>query len=119
MDRKTSIILIENDPLSLTLYKRELAKYYQVIECHAEEHLTALLEQLPNVVVIVEPVGANKWAWKFLEQLTEISFPIVFCTVLDMQKQAHNVGYSLYLRKPVFAHVLREQIEKLIALQTV
>ncbi|MEM8860049.1 MAG: hypothetical protein AAGD96_17095 [Chloroflexota bacterium] len=115
---KPNIVLIENDALSVSLYERELSDYFNLIICHTEVEATAAVSQLPIASIILEPANGNHWVWHFWEQLKQTvdtqNIPVVFCTILDERKKALERGAANYLMKPVYADVLRKQIQALL-----
>ncbi|MFO7683588.1 MAG: hypothetical protein R6X34_26440 [Chloroflexota bacterium] len=118
---KPTIILIENDPLSLSLYERELSPYFSLVVCGTESRAQAALLQEKVELVILEPANGNQWAWNFLDKLQADRslnrIPVIFCTVLDERKKALEWGAAAYLIKPVYANVLRQHAQELLVKQ--
>lgn len=118
---KPKIILIENDPLSLSLYERELSPYFSLAVCGTQTCAAAILAEEKIDLVILEPANGNQWAWDFFDALQEDvayrSIPVIFCTVLDERKRAMERGAATYLIKPVYANVLRQYAQELLVKQ--
>lgn len=110
-----TLLLIENDPLSLRLYDRELASDYRLFACCDPDQARALLSTETIDLMIVEPGGENTWVWNLVLAVKQDSatqaMPVIFCTVLDEKKRGLAVGATYYLTKPVYAHVLRRYVQ--------
>ncbi len=115
-DDKPRLLIIENDPIALPLYHRELSPHYLIVTCETEAQLWQTLAETRIDLIILEPANGNDWIWSFLnkfradEQGKEI--PIIFCTVLDERKRGLEQGVSAYLIKPVYANVLHYYVQK-------
>lgn len=57
------IVLIENDPLSISLYEQELSFYFNLIICHSEEEAITAVSQQDIASIILEPTNENQWVW--------------------------------------------------------
>ena len=115
---KPKIVLIENDPFSLSLYERELSSYFNLIICHSEVEAVTAVSEEPIASIIFEPANGNHWVWDFWEHLKQQAntqdIPVIFCTILDERKKAIEQGAANYLIKPVYADVLRKHIQALV-----
>jgi DNA-binding response OmpR family regulator len=115
---KPSLLLVESDALSLSLYKRELNPDYSINACANEAEAWFIMERESIALVILEPGSGNDWVWIFFEQIKKnektTSIPVIFCSVLDERKRGLEQGASAYLIKPVYANVLRQHIQALL-----
>lgn len=115
---KPALLLVENDPLSLMLYDRELNPYYSIIPCKNEADAWLALGNKKISLIILEPANGNDWVWGLLEQIKAIegmaNIPVIFCSVLDEKKRALQQGIAAYLIKPVYANVLRQHVQEFL-----
>ena len=115
---KPKIVLIEHDPLSISLYNRELSAFFTLFVCQGESEAITAVSQHTIAAIILEPANGNQWVWHFWEQLKQQhntkDIPVIFCTILDERKKALERGAANYLIKPVYADVLRKHIQALV-----
>ncbi len=64
-----TILIVENDPATLELYRRELGREYWVFACLSKsETLDAIDSQSPKAIIL-EPVGVNEDGWDLLHTI--------------------------------------------------
>lgn len=120
MPRKiASILIIENDPPTLELYRREFSRDYQVLACLDEEDALQMASS-PNLrAVILEPAVSAGAGWMILPALLEAlrgrHVPVILCSTQDDRKRGLQAGASAFLVKPVLPAELRETLQKVIA----
>jgi putative two-component system response regulator len=115
---KPVLLLVENDPLSLSLYDRELNPDYSILTCKNEADASFALKNGKVSLIILEPASGNDWVWDLLKQVKmkeeTAKIPVIFCSVLDEKKKGLEQGASAYLIKPVYANVLRQYVQELL-----
>lgn len=120
---KPNLLLIENDPLTLPLYQRELSPYYKITTCETKTHAILALQNQPIDLIILEPANGNSWVWDFVDELKQNDHtkatPVIFCTVVDERKKGMEKGAAAYLLKPVYANVLHQSVQDVLAKQEV
>jgi DNA-binding response OmpR family regulator len=112
-----TILIIENDPPSLELYRRELGRDFRVLACFSKsEALDAVDSQNPKAIIL-EPIALSEDGWDLLNTITTLpdrSIPVILCTILDERKRGLQEGAAAYLVKPVLPAALLEALHKVI-----
>lgn len=120
---KPTLLLVENDPFTLSLYQRELTPYYIILSCETENLALRTVQKTAVDLAILEPANGNGWVWDFADKLQQDehtqSIPVIFCTIIDERKKGMEKGAAAYLLKPVYAHVLRQYVDTILARQEV
>ena len=112
-----TILIIENDPPTLELYRRELGREFRVLACFSKsETLDAIESQSPKAIIL-EPVALSEDGWDLLNSIATLpdrSIPVILCTILDERKRGLKEGAAAYLIKPVLPSALLEALHKVI-----
>jgi len=112
-----TILIIENDPPSLELYRRELGRDFRVLACFSKsETLDAVDSQNPKAIIL-EPAALNEEGWDLLNAIVTLPdrfLPVILCTILDERKRGLQEGAAAYLIKPVLPVTLLETLHKVI-----
>jgi len=112
-----TILIIENDPPTLELYRRELGRDFRVLACFSKsETLKAIDSQNPRAIIL-EPATLNEDGWDLLNAIVSLpdrSLPVILCTILDERKRGLKEGAAAYLIKPVLPSALLEALHKVI-----
>jgi DNA-binding response OmpR family regulator len=112
-----TILIIENDPPSLELYRRELGRDFRVLACFSKsETLDAVNSQNPKAIIL-EPAALNEEGWDLLNAIVTMPdrfLPVILCTILDERKRGLQEGAAAYLIKPVLPATLLETLHKVI-----
>ena len=112
-----TILIIENDPPSLELYRRELGRDFRVLACFSKsEALDAVNSQNPKAIIL-EPAALNEEGWNLLNAIVTLPdrfLPVILCTILDERKRGLQEGAAAYLIKPVLPVTLLETLHKVI-----
>jgi DNA-binding response OmpR family regulator len=112
-----TILIIENDPPSLELYRRELSRDFQVFACFSKsETLDAVDSQNPKAIIL-EPAALNEDGWDLLNAIVNLPnrfLPVILCTILDERKRGLQGGAAAYLVKPVLPAALLDALHKVI-----
>jgi len=110
-----TILIIENDPPTLELYRRELGRDFRVLACFSKsETLDAIDSQSPKAIIL-EPAALDEEGWDLLNAIVTLpyrSLPVILCTILDERKRGMQEGAAAYLIKPVLPAVLLETLHK-------
>jgi DNA-binding response OmpR family regulator len=114
----TTVLIIENDPPTLELYRRELSQDYQVLTCLDEEEALRLANSPDLCAVVLEPAISNGCGWRLLSSLKrafgERRVPIILCSTQDERRRGLKEGASAFLVKPVLPIELHEALHKII-----
>lgn len=109
-----TILLIEDDPATRELYRRELSRDYNVLACSSESEALALLDSYPVCTIVLEPVVQSGQGWSLLAMLHAMprtrTIPIILCSTLDERRRGMELGATLYLTKPVLPVALHEAV---------
>lgn len=112
-----TILIVENDPPTLELYRRELSPDFRVLACFSKsETLEAINSQNPQAIIL-EPVALNEEGWDLLNAIATLPdrfIPVILCTILDERKRGLQEGAAAYLIKPVLPAALLETLHKVI-----
>jgi DNA-binding response OmpR family regulator len=112
-----TILIVENDPATLELYRRELGREYHVFACFSKrEALDAIESQNPQAIIL-EPVALDGDGWDLLNAIVNLPnrfLPVILCTILDERKRGLQGGAAAYLVKPVLPAALLEALHKII-----
>jgi len=112
-----TILIIENDPPTLELYRRELGRDFRVLACFSKsETLDAIDSQSPKAIIL-EPAALNEEGWDLLNAIVTLpdrSLPVILCTILDERKRGLQEGAAACLIKPVLPAALLETLHKVI-----
>jgi DNA-binding response OmpR family regulator len=116
---KSSVLIIENDPPTLELYRRELSREYKVFACLDEEkaiHLAADTKDLCAVVLEPEISGGDGWALLsiLIRVFGERRVPIILCSTQDEQRRGLKEGAAAFLVKPVLPVDLHNTLRKIV-----
>lgn len=109
-----TVLIIETDEATRTLYQRELARQFRVISCASEAEAEAVLHNQVIDAMVIEPVGLHDPDWGFLVRSQALSIPIVLCSSLDARRRGVEMGVAAYLVKPVMPAKLLTTLEQLL-----
>jgi len=114
----SSILIIENDPPTLELYRRELSQDYQVLACLNEDDAIKLAKNADLCAVVLEPAisGGDGWRLlpKLIKQFGERRIPIILCSTQDEQRRGIREGAAAFLVKPVLPVELHDTLRKIV-----
>ena len=112
-----AILIVENDPPTLELYRRELSRDFRVLACFSKSETLAAIDSQSPKAIILEPVALNEDGWDLLDAIATVpdrSLPVILCTILDERKRGLQAGAAAYLIKPVLPAALLETLYKVI-----
>jgi DNA-binding response OmpR family regulator len=115
-NRKAKILVLDEDPLALELYSRELNKEYDVLTSMDVTEGIASLETYRPDVVIIEPATGNYAGWELMKAaLSEEQPPnVILCSTLDDCPRQSYLGIDHYLVKPVLPVTLHTLIDQVL-----
>jgi DNA-binding response OmpR family regulator len=112
-----TILIVDNDLLTLELYQRELGREYRVLTCTDELEATEVLETEDVSAVVVEPVAVGEDGWARLAAITHLPsqrpVPVVVCSTQDDRKRDLALGAAACLVKPVLPATLLAALRKI------
>jgi DNA-binding response OmpR family regulator len=113
-----AIVLIENDDVTLELYRRELCKFFKVF---AFTELNGVLEVMANQdiqAVVIEPEIDSGRGWGLIHSIYityhDPSIPVIVCSTRDSSNGGTALEVATYLTKPVLPGTLREKTLEII-----
>lgn len=121
MSTLPTILLIEDDLLTLNLYVRELSRDFDVLACSGMKDVLEMIHTRDLKAIVLEPAALNGKGWELFNTILAVStgvysFPIILCSIQDQRKYALNRGATIFLVKPVLplqlADILHREIEK-------
>ncbi|MEY2845764.1 MAG: hypothetical protein RL076_1310 [Chloroflexota bacterium] len=109
-----AVLIIEHDPLVMSMYKRTLQHEYEVLTAYTVSQCETHCQRSDLRVVLIEPHrpdGSGGALLAALQQLlTQRRVPVVICSVLDAQRTNHDAGVHSHLVKPITPEALRQFI---------
>jgi DNA-binding response OmpR family regulator len=113
-----AIVLIENDEVTLDLYRRELSKSFTVF---GFTEVTGVVERMAAGdirAVVIEPEIHSGDGWDLIRAIQTVlpkrSIPVIVCSTRDSNRAGPAGEVSRYLTKPVPPKTLREETLKAI-----
>lgn len=114
-----SILIIESDPPTLEMYRRELSREFTVLACEDEVEVLDLICSKDISAVVLEPALAGNDGWRLLAVLREAlagrRVPIILCSTQDDRKRGMAEGAAAFLVKPVLPVELHETIRRILS----
>jgi DNA-binding response OmpR family regulator len=116
-----TILVLDDDVLSLELYSRELSSNYRVIACERMEDARQCLKNNLLTAVILEPAMNGEDGWLLLREIRSSPdpLPVIVCSVLDERKVGLEQGADAFLVKPVLPTTLHYLIDQIVSRRTV
>jgi DNA-binding response OmpR family regulator len=122
VQQKPPVLIIENNPPTLELYRRELSRHFQVLACEDSSQAMTFAGTPDLAAVVLEPAVSNNKGWKLFADLKEFfrdrEVPIILCSTLDERKRGQEAGAADFLVKPVLPSVLVETLHRVIRLSS-
>ncbi len=114
----SSVLIIENDPPTLELYRRELSQDYTVLACLDEEEALQLAKSPDLCAVVLEPAISGGTGWRLLPALFKTfgdrRVPVILCSTQDERRRGMKEGAAAFLVKPVLPIELHEALRKIV-----
>ncbi|MBN1119769.1 MAG: response regulator [Anaerolineae bacterium] len=115
-DQRTSILVIENDLLTVKLYRRVLERDYKVIVLSDKSSVLDIISNGGLHAIILEPALDNGRGWTLFtaiqKAVREHPVPVIVCTMLDARKRGMEMGAAAVLMKPVSPNRLIETLRQ-------
>jgi DNA-binding response OmpR family regulator len=113
-----TIVLIENDDITLELYQRELCKSFKVIAFTDMKGVLEVITTQDIRAVIIEPEIHSGNGWDLIHSIHETFpdrfIPVLVCTTRDRSNMSPSLNVTKYLTKPVLPRTLREKTLEMI-----
>jgi len=113
-----TVLIIESDPPTLELYRRELSRDFKVLACLSEDDALRMAGSADICAVVLEPAIEGGDGWSLLSALSRKfgtrQIPIILCSTQDERKRGIQEGAAAFLVKPVLPVDLRETIRKIV-----
>lgn len=113
-----TVLIIESDPPTLELYRRELSREFKVLACLTEEDALRMAEVADLCAVVLEPAIAGGDGWCLVSTLSKTfasrQVPIILCSTQDDRMRGMQEGAAAFLVKPVLPVELRETVRKIV-----
>jgi DNA-binding NtrC family response regulator len=108
-----AIVLIEEDEVTLELYRRELSKSFTVYAFEEVNNVPETIATHQDIqAVVIEPEICSGQGWELVNTLyttfSDRPIAIIVCSTRDTCSQFPLQGVSNYLTKPVLPKMLRE-----------
>src|SRR5687768_8719020 len=119
-----TILIIEDDLLTLDLYMRELSRDFDVAACSDGDKALEMISSRDLDAVVLEPVIRNGQGWDLFNDILALPpnirpFPIILCSIQDERKRGLSMGASVFLVKPVLPIQLTETLHREIGKEDV
>jgi len=111
------VLVLDDDPLALELYSRELRQGYEVLTSSSVSAARQLLRDLVFEVLVIEPLADGGEGRILLEEIRRTSPrpAVVLCTTEDDRGAKWAQGACAYLVKPVLPITLRATVDQIVA----
>lgn len=104
VDATKVVLILDADDATCNLYRRELARTYQVITYSTEHEAWEMLNRQQVDALVLEPIALGDDDWNFVVRLRTderfVHMPIIICSTLDARRRGVSMGVSAYLIKP-------------------
>jgi DNA-binding response OmpR family regulator len=119
-DSKPTLLVLDDDVLSLELYSRELSSNYRVITCERVEDARKHFKDESLFAVILEPAINGEDGWRLLKEIRASAKPlaVIVCSILDERKCGLEQGADVFLIKPVLPSTLHHLIDQFVSKRT-
>jgi DNA-binding response OmpR family regulator len=112
-----TILIIEDDLLTLDLYIRELSRDFDVVACSDRDKALEMISSRDLDAVVLEPVILNGQGWDLFNDILALPpdvrpFPIILCSIQDERRRGLSMGASVFLVKPVLPIQLTETLHR-------
>ena len=115
-----TILIVEDDPPTLELYRRELSRSYQVLACTDEQEALKALRTKALCAMVLEPALLGGRGWALLTTIKNSpqghDIPVILCSTLDKRKRGLEMGAAACLVKPVLPTTLLETVQRVTEL---
>jgi DNA-binding response OmpR family regulator len=116
-----AIVLIEDNEVTLDLYRRELSKSFTVFACPEISGVLDILAKQDIQAVVIEPEIHSGQGWDLIDSIatafSDRRIPIIVCSTRDASVTGPGCDVAKYLTKPVLPNVLREKTLDVLGLK--
>jgi response regulator RpfG family c-di-GMP phosphodiesterase len=113
-----TIVLVENDDITLELYQRELCKSFNVFAFTKLEGVLEVMENKDIQAIVIEPEINSGKGWGLIHAIhknyPDRYIPVIVCSTRDSSHLGPAVEVTKYLTKPVLPGTLREKTLEII-----
>lgn len=119
-DERPRVLVVDEDPLALELYRRELEIDYAVTATPSIEETRRFLQEMAFDVVILEPASNEDEGWNLLKEIFSLVAPpaVILCSVEDERKAGLSQGAQVFLVKPVLPAMLHTTVQQVLAVRS-
>ncbi|GAP06807.1 response regulators consisting of a CheY-like receiver domain and a winged-helix DNA-binding domain [Anaerolinea thermolimosa] len=119
-DERPRVLVVDEDPLALELYRRELETDYAVTATPSVEETRRFLQEVSFDVVILEPASNEDEGWTLLREIFALVAPpaVILCSVEDERKVGLSQGAQVFLVKPVLPVMLHTTVQQVLAVRS-
>jgi len=108
-----TIVLIEEDEVTLDLYRRELSKSFAVLAFTEINDVLETMAKQDIQAVVIEPEIHYGQGWELIHSIhmtfPNRSIPVIVCSTRDTDHIDHPGEITKHLTKPVLPKTLREK----------
>jgi DNA-binding response OmpR family regulator len=108
-----TIVLIEEDEVTLDLYRRELSKSFAVLAFTEINDVLETMAKQDIQAVVIEPEIHYGQGWELIHSIhmtfPNRSIPVIVCSTRDTDHIDHRGEVTKHLTKPVLPKTLREK----------
>ncbi len=99
------VLIVDDNPDTIALFKRYLAKQpYQLLAAREEGEALSIAQGAPLLCVILDVMLPGADGWQILQRFknhpSTAELPVLICSVLEMEELALSLGADGYLKKP-------------------
>lgn len=114
-----TIVLIENDEITLDLYQRELSKSFTVLAFTETNAVLDTIAKHDVQAIVVEPEIHFGKGWELIHSIRmafpDRFIPIIVCSTRDIDDLDLTEEVTKHLTKPVLPKILREKTLEILA----
>lgn len=118
--RPTTVLVIDDNPDTLRLYRRYLSGgSYQILEASSGERGFELARQMRPSTIVLDVMMPNQDGWETLQRLHNDldtgKIPVIICSVLSQRDLALSLGAVATLAKPITRQLFLETLQACMA----
>ncbi len=103
--RKHSVLIIDDNPDAVALFRHYLAGYpYQILTAYESNQALHIASESRPDLIVLDVLLPEQDGWEILQalksQASTLHIPVLICSVLDSPELAHVLGADGFLHKP-------------------
>jgi signal transduction histidine kinase len=115
-DERPLILIVDDDPSSIQLLRDYLISAgYQVVGTTEPKQALELARRFRPALILSDVLMPNMSGWDVVHALRgdtdTAQIPVIMLSVVDQRRQAHSIGISQFMLKPIPRDGLIEQVE--------